>query len=312
MKNNTILYYRIVINSVKFAGILFFIAIFSSCVRDGLDECPEGQVRLRLFVEKFRNKSQDPLADREDIFSDRVSHLRYFLYKDGGLKDQGIIDQLLRTTSGNCHTFDFKDLEFGDYKMLVVANSSKTALTGDAGNGDNLLLTFPGCDDTEDFFSAVFPFTVESNELKEYEVGLARTHGVIRYTFKNMPAEVSDIEIVMENVGSEKWITGDYKIGCKANKRYIMVPVSRQATTEDYVIGTFPTLTGQRSAYHLNLYRAGDTVPYINYMVSDTLTVVRNQLLEIGVTFNNGALDFEIKLDSDWDGTSSGSEVGIQ
>lgn len=299
------------INKIKITGLLLLIAVLSGCVKDGLDVCPEGSVKLNLFVEKFRNKSQNPLDDYEDNFNDRVGHLRYYLYRDGKLNREGIIDKFAKA-SGPSYTFDFQNLEYGSYNMVIVANSTKAALSGDQSVADNLLLTYPGVLDTEDYFTAVFPFEVKSNNVAEYDVGLLRTHGVIRYTFKNMPDDISDIEMVMRNVSSEKWVTGDYKNACEAASRYVIVPLAKQATDDGYVVSTFPSLAGSRSAYYLNVYRNREVEPYLNQLVTDTLTVTRNQLLDIAVTFNKGGLSFEIDLDSEWDGSSSGGETGLE
>jgi len=300
------------ISNVKtIIGLLFITLILSGCVKDGLDECPDGSVKMHLYVEKFRNKSQNPLDDYENNFNDIVGHLRYYLYKDNELKEQGLIDQFTKA-SGPSYILDFQDMEYGEYKMIIVANCTKTALSGDAAIADNLVLTFPGCADTEDFFTAVFPFTVNSNENSEYNVGLLRTHGVLRYTFINMPSDITDIEVVMQNVSSEKWVTGDYKNACEASQKYIIMPLAKQATTEEYVIGTFPTLSGEKSAYYLQMYRNNEKVPYTRHLITDTLTVTRNQLLDIAVTFNNGELSFDIDLDSKWDGSSSGGETGLE
>ena len=139
-----------------------------------------------------------------------------------------------------------------------------------------------------------------------------RTHGVIRYTFENLPDDAEGTEVIMENVSMEKWITGDYKNVCSANKRFI-IPVSelKADSDDDFIIGTFPTLPNNRSIYHLNLYRNGENTPYLTQMISDTLTVIRNQLLEINSTFTDGKFIFNINLDSEWDGSSSGGDGEI-
>jgi len=300
------------IRSIKIVIGIFLLALISqSCVKDGMDECPEGDVRINLFVEKFRNRSQNPLDDYEEDFTSRVSQLRYFLYRENTLVQQGIIDRFTKSTSPS-YTFDLPKLEYGKYNMVIVANSKKTALTGDPSLADNLVLTYPGCADTEDFFTATFPFTVDSNTAADYNVGLLRTHGVIRYTFVNMPSDISDIEVVMQNVSSEKWVTGDYKKVGEASQKYVIVPLEKNAAIGDYVIGTFPSLTGQKSAYYLQMYRNNQPTPYMRQLITDTLTVRRNQLLDIAVTFNKGDLSFVVDLDSDWDGSSSGGETGIE
>lgn len=296
---------------IKIIVIGLLIALFSGCVKDGEELCPPGgRVNIAFFVEKFQNPSENPLDDREEDFASRVSHLRYYIYQNGALYDQGIIDNFTKATSPS-HTFQFTDLEYGNYNMVVVANSTKTALTGDVANADNLLITFPGCAETEDFFTACFPFTVDSDDINEYEVGLLRTQGLIRFTFKNMPEDIGDMEMVMKNVYHEKWVTGDYKNVCEASQRYVKVPL-RKLVEGDYVISTFPTPTDGNSAYHLNVYKERDTTPYISQMISDKLLVRRNQLLDIEVTFNDGFLSFEVDMNSDWDGSNWGGEVVIE
>lgn len=298
-------------NNIKIIGvILLSLFILSGCIKDGQEDCPDGTVRLNLYAEKFRNRSQNPLDDREPVFNNIISHLRYYLYRDDILREQGLVTNFTKSSADH-YAFDFTGLEYGNYKMVIVANSSKTALSGDYALADNLVITYPGALETEDFFTAVFPFTVNSSDPAEYEVGLLRTQGVIRYTFKNMPANISDIEMVMRNVCSEKWVTGDYKKTCEASRRYI-IPLLRQTTTEDYIVGAFPNLIDQKAAYYLNIYRNRESEPYLRQLITDTLTVIRNQLLDIAVTFNNGNLDFEIDMDSKWDGSSSGGETGLE
>lgn len=304
-------------SKIRIIAILLSIAFFSACVKDGEDLCPPepkdltGNAIIHVYAEKFRNKSQNPLDDRVDNFGEVISHLRYFIYKNGELFDEGIIDKFPKADLDR-HTFTISDLEYGEYKMVLVANSIRERLTGVAAKSANLLLTFPGCLDNEDYFTAVFPFSIKDDRNTEYDVGLLRTNGVIRYTFNNMPAEVSDIEVVMKNVYLEKWIDGEYKNVCDANMKYTIIPLKRQTVTDDYIIGTFPTPANEYSAFHINLYQKGETEPYMSRMVAEDLSVIRNQLLDITVTFNNGELDFIIDLDSDWDGTSSGGSVVIE
>lgn len=293
--------------------MLSLIISLFGCVKDGVDECPEcpeAHVKINFFAEKFRNKYQDPLMEREEKFCDRVSHLRYYLYKDGELYSQGMIDSFSDPHSPG-FLMEYSGLKYGNYTVVAVANCSGESLSGDPTKMNQLLLTYPGCETTEDYFTAVFPFTVDAPTSDEYNVGLLRAHGVIRYTFENMPSDISDIEIRMENVYGKKWIAGNYEEGTKVSRRYKMNTTGVKQSVEDYVIGTFPSIAGEKSAYYLNLYREGEITPYISQLISDTLTVTRNQLLEIAVKFNDGNLDFEIDLDSDWDGSHSDVETEL-
>lgn len=299
-------------NNIKIAGVLLLIILFSSCVRDGEDVCPPiGTVRVDLFVEKFRNQSENPLDDREDIFHERINHLNYFIYKDEILYDQGIINELPQVSDPS-YSFLFSGLDYGNYNMVIVANCTQAVLCGDPVVADNLFLNFPGCENSEDFFTAVFPFSVEADEVKEYEVGLMRIHGIIRSTFKNLPNNITDVEIIIGNVSQESWLTGGYRTTCDASRKYTVNPQRKQAIDMSYIMGIFPTLENEKSVYSLNMYKDGETTPYISQIITDDINIKRNQLLDITVTFNDGYLSFEIDMDSDWDGSSPGGEVGIE
>lgn len=314
------------IGKIKIIGLLLLAALVYSCVEDGEIPCPPdpvppattGDARLNLYVERFQNPSEDPLNDVEPNFSDRITHLRYYLYSNAAqtrADDYTLVgENIIATVQNNDQDFyplEFTGLPAGDYKLIIIGNCVNTKLQGDKVNADNLYLIFPGCLDTEDFFSTTHSFTVNPNEVKEDKVGLSRMHGVVRYAFNNLPEDVTHVEVIMENVSNEKWITGDYKKSCKANLRYAMIPVTR--ASEDYVMGSFPTLTDGRSTLHVNFYKTDGDDIYLSQMVSDELSVVRNQLLDVSLEYNDiGQIEIEVTLDNKWDGSSSGGEVGIQ
>lgn len=295
---------------LRITGVLFLIFSLSGCLKDGVNECPGTDIRINFYVEKFANRSSNPLDDTEEKFCDRIGHFRYYLYQNNTLYAQGMVEEF-DTSTGNYYYLDYSQLEYGDYQIIVVGNCTKKALSGDTSDPANLVLTYPGCTETEDFFSAEFKFTVNSPEAKKYDVGLLRTQGVIRYTFINMPSEISELDIIMENVSSEKWITGDYKNACQAFQNYNLTTLTGRTAEDGYIMGSFPTLSGEKSSFYLNLYREGETEPFRSELISNDLTVTRNQLLDIAVTFNDGNISYEILLDSSWGGTSPGGETGI-
>lgn len=298
-------------NLFKISGILFIMTLFMGCdIRDGEDPC-EGEVRINLYAERFQNRSEDPLFEREALFCSRIMHIRYYLYYEGMLKEQGIVDKFDDEGIG-FYTQTFDNLDYGNYNVVFVSNCTRNALTGDPSIADNLVLTYPGTLDTEDYFTAVFPFTVDSENLHEYTVGLSRAHGVVRYTFNNLPEDAVAVGVTMENVGLQKWVTADYMDTFAADMRYAMIPVSRQIDTDEYIMGTFPTVRNERSRLHVGLYRQDDERAYLSQMISDTLTVRRNQLLDIAITYENGTFTHEIILDSSWNGSNSGGEIIIQ
>jgi len=295
------------INNFKILAVLLGTLFLSGCIKDGMIECPpesEANIVLEFYAEKFQNASQNALDDREENFCDRIEHIRYYLYKDGVLIEDSIVTEFDKTAN-SCFTMELDSLEYGQYEMVVVGNSTRNALTGDSVNASNLVITYPGSTDTEDFFTAVFPFTVNSQDSKTYEVGLYRAHGVIRYHFINVPEDLSEVEVLVSNVGSEKWVKGNYINVVDATQLYAITQTATRADIEDnaLLIGTFPTPQNEFSEYHLSLYRKGETSPYFSSMIADTLQVVRNQLIDIVTTFNNGNVDFEIYMDNEWDGS---------
>lgn len=305
-------------NKIYMSGILFLLIMMSGCIKDGLKECPESDITIRLYAERFQNSSENPLDDIENVFTERVTHLRYYLYKDGQMVGEKILPDLLtfRNTSNKAYTLGFDALEYGNYELVVVGNCTKNGLSGNPARINNLLLTYAGCANTEDYFTAVFPFTVNSNDPATYDVGLSRVHGVILYRFVNLPENITAVGVSMENVSNEKWIYGSYANRARAEQQYSVIhptsEVGKPVGSDDFVMGTFPTLSGEKSAYHLSLFREDELLPYSTLLISDTLNVRRNQLLEVIATFRSEyEVDFEINLDTRWDGFNSGG-ISIQ
>lgn len=109
-------------------------------------------------------------------------------------------------------------------------------------------------------------------------------------------------------------IDGDYSGQMEVTK-FIPIEKLMRAANEDedisVVLGTFPTTVGMRSVYRLSLYRNGETKPSYNETVTDTLTIRRNQLLDISTRFTGDIPSFEIRVNTTWDGTNSGGETDI-
>lgn len=291
--------------------LLSVLLLTSSCITEGEELCPTGDVRLHLYAEKFQNRSQNPLDAKEEKFCDRVSHLRYFLYKGDILSQEGIVSEF-NDKDINCYSLDFDNLDYGEYQVLLVCNSSKKALLGDAKKAEDLYLAYPGSTETEDFFTAFFSFNVNSEEKKEYDIGLLRAQGIIRYSFVNMPSDVTKMQIVMENVAGEKWITGDYKNIYRNTQDYTITKPLRDSETNAYVIGTFPTVVNEKSSYFLSLFREGEEEPFISELITDQVDIIRNQLIDITAIFKDGKIDCLIQLNNEWDGWNPGGNGSIQ
>lgn len=288
-------------------GILF---ILSSCIKEDLDPCPLSKVKVNVYAEKFQNPSENAMDNVEGNIKDRIGHLRYYLYQGGKMKKKGIVSDWA-AVNGAFYTLTWEGLDWGDYQLVLVCNSTKNALSGDDNFVDNLLLTYPGCDLTEDYFATVFSFTVDCDCELEFNTALSRVQSIVRYTFKNVPSDLTDIEVEMSRLTARKYITGDYEGEGNAIKKYTIIP-ARAESVPGFVIGTFPTLTDTRALLNMRFYRNHEVGPYYEKLVTDTLRVKRNQLLDIVTTFSDGKIDFEIRLDGSWDGFTPGGDTEIE
>lgn len=300
----------------KLISFLFFL-LLCSCINDDLDECPPevGNIKINIYAEKFQNKSEDPLASREASFNTRLHHLYYYLYKGDKLLERGSVDDLSANTAP-AYSFERSNLDFGDYTLLVLGNCKAAGvITGTGDNRNELILNYPGIDTTDDFFTCVFPFTVNCDCTQEYDAGLQRVHGVIRCNIVNLPENISDVEISINGLSGKKTVTGNYSGNIEVSKRFPVVNAKARTRNQSYVLGTFPTANGQQSAYRLKLYSYGSDVPILDKVIADTLTVQRNQLLDMTTTFDengiNGNIRFEILLGTEWDGSVDGGSTDI-
>lgn len=295
--------------TTKITVFLLSILFLASCINEDLDPCPpeQGNIKINLYVEQFQNKSEDPLASREAAFNQRLHYLCYYLYKGDTLMQQRIVDDLTPNTPP-AYVFEWNNLDFGDYTLVVIGNTdAEGVLEGSGDTRSNLILHYPGVDTTDDFFSCTFPFRVDCNCTEELDAGLKRVHGVLSSRFVNLPANVTAIEVTLDGVSGRKTVCGDYDGDpITVTKRYAVRPTVDGALPA-YVLGTFPTQPGRSSVYHVRLYTAGSDTPIFDKDITNDIQIRRNQLVEITTTFaKDGTFTFEISLDKDWEGTISG------
>lgn len=291
---------------MKWIYILLIGGILSGCIKEDLEPCPAGNVRIKLYVEKFQADPTETFAAAEPHFGDCVDQLRYYLYKEGVVMEQGLLPDCA-SCRDSAYVFHRSGLDFGNYKLVLVANCENGALTGDPGDW---IIVYPGVDQTDDYLTASLPFTVDCNCELSFRTLLERMHGVIRYSFEQLPADITALEMRMTSVGSRKHLEGDYEAVTEVTKR-VDLPASGGAEQVNVVIGTFPTPAGRHSAYYLSLYKKGQTAPVYNDLVTDTLTVVRNQLLEIRTRFNHLYPSFEVNVNTQWDGSLPAGGVEV-
>ncbi len=287
------------------------ILLFSGCIRETLDQCPKGDIEINVYVEKFQAVTHNYRTDMETSFNTRIKDIHYLLFKEQTLIEEGRIEDC-SPYSNPSYVFQRKGLEFGNYCLALISNCSAT-IQGSAPT--ELFFVYAGVNNDEDHFTACFPFTVNCDCKSEYNIYMERTHGVIRYTFHNIPEHTNGIEMTMTNVGNKKVIEGGYLENIDVTKRISIDQLNRATKADNdisVVIGTFPTVTGMHSAYQLRLYKNGQETPWYNETVTDTLTVRRNQLLDISTRFTGDIPSFEVLINTAWDGSTSGGETDIQ
>lgn len=291
---------------MKWIYILLIGGMLSGCIKEDLEPCPAGNVRIKLYVEKFQADPKEAFAEAEPHFGDRVGQLRYYLYKEGNIIEQGSLPDC-SACRDSAYVFHRAGLDFGDYKLILVANGENDVLTGDA---NDWVLVYPGVDRTKDYLTASFPFTVNCNCELSFQTLLERMHGVIRYSFEQIPSDVTSLEMKITPVESRKHLEGGYEGTTEVTKR-VDLTAPGGAERVQVVIGTFPTPPGGHSAYYLSLYREGEATPAYSGRVTDTLTIVRNQLLDIKTRFDQMQPSFEVKVNSRWDGSLPAGGVEI-
>lgn len=298
----------------KIITLLLCLLSLGGCINETLDACPPepgnppetGHAKINLYVEKFRNASADPLAAREDAFNLRLQDICYYLYQGDRLIGQGVADDLT-PYSAPAYVFDFPSLAWGDYTLVAMSNCrAEGLLSGTGADRNEFMLHYPGADTTGDYFTCVFPFTVDCNCELSFDAALQRAHGVVRSRFVNLPGNITAAEVTLDRVYGQKTVCGDYGGDpVTATHRFGIAPVTR-AAAPDYVIGTFPTVAGQHSTYRLKLYAGDSGEPVFDREIPDTLQIARNQLTEITTTFHTDAqehiVSFEVTFDTGWDG----------
>lgn len=293
----------------KLTGILLLLSFFSGCVKETLDTCPEGNVRVNVYAEKFQTGSSAATQDIEEKINQRIYFMHCILYKE----DTYVMDTVIEDLSGNNEPYypvNFSQLPFGDYNLIIVGNCSPEAMSGDFNQWGGLNLLYPGADQTDDLFATLLPFTVDCNCTMQFDTKLRRLLGVVRCEVTAIPEGIDEFEIIFHNVNSQLGKEGIYSNTIQVNKR---MPVVRTRSTapQTALLGLFPTITDQPASYELKLYSNKQSEAVFSQVISDNVPVLRNQLTELLTDFSNGQLEFTVRLDTKWDDSIQGGEVEI-
>ena len=282
----------------------------TGCIKESLDECKTGDIEIKVYVEKFQATSEVIPDDMEASFDTRIKNLRYYLYQGNMLLEQGTIDDLSGVT-GPDYIFRRTDLAFGSYTLALVGNGTDAVLEGSPDQPGGFLLVYPEADRTDDYFTAVFPFTVDCQCVTYLETALQRAHGVVRFHFVNLPPRTVELAMTLEGVSGAKQVTGGFT-GSRDVTYRIPVGALTASDTPQAVIGTFPTANGGQTVYRLALYGTDPQTPFYNGTVSDNVPVKRNQLTDVLATFTpEGDINVSIELDKEWDGSLDGGGTDI-
>lgn len=277
-----------------------------SCVEEDLDACPPegGGVTITLRVEKFRTRPPYDPEELEESFAKRIHSLHYLLYDGQRLIEQGDLEQL-RSADDGSYLFRHDLLPFGAYRLALVANTTAQMMTGTTESPENRFIVYQGENEGDDHFSACLPFEVTCPCSNESETVLQRVHGVTRFRFEQVPADISAIEVSLDNVGERIPLSGEPDRVREVVKR-VRTADLKARNTGSFTLGTFPTLPGQRSSWRMKLFAGNDPKPVYERLVTDTLRIERNQLLDLSVRFTDQQIEFSVDVDPSWDGSNDG------
>lgn len=294
-------------------SVLVVFLFMTGCWKENLSNCWQGEVVINVSAEKFQNTKNDI----EEVFSKRVRTLHYFLYRDSILVEDSIISDCEKLLS-SVYPLKWQKLPFGKYSLLLFANTeSDQVLVGDVNNPASLKIVYPGIEKTKDYFVSRNEFTLDCDCGYLGNVVMERAHGVVQYNLKNIPDNITEIEVIMDQLGSVCGVPNlmIYKSPLTLTYRTPTDPFSTEGKCS-FTLGTFPTPSGSLTTLNLKLFADHDPEHVVyNGIICDTAFVERNQLLRVTTTFpENGILEnvrFGIEVNPRWDG-SHGGDVEVQ
>lgn len=299
MKTNRLLY------------LLPFILLFSSCWKEDLKNCWMGDVTLTIAAEKFQQPATDK-GQLEDNLSARISSIRYYLYKDNTLVQSGIIDNATDLDTGT-HPLSFPKLAFGEYCLGLVANASEEELS-DTTTPEALNLNYPGAEQTKDYFTSCYDFTVDCECGYQDFVILRRTQAVTQFQLKQLPENITGIAVEMHKVAATCQIDTLYKGETIAEYHTTVTEATNAEGIVSFNIGTFPTTGTENASIILKLYADGKSDSPVYQNTLNNVRILRNQLTRISTDFNYtilGNSGFSVTINPDWDGTNNDDETII-
>ena len=225
------------------------------------------------------------------------------------LVDSGPLSEAVRA-EGPYYTFTRTDIPWGEYKLALMANCVETILKGSPEKLDELNIYYTGLGETADYFIDVFPFSIYENKVHEYDTQLKRLHGVVRYNLINVDPEITAVEVSMDGLTRSGCIMGTYSEDFDYTKKVYVNGGSSRATviTDPNIVATFPTMQGRKSSWSIKIYKDDPDEPFYERTISYDVEVVRNRLLDLSMLLEKDNYRFEIRVDTDWNGTTGGGK----
>lgn len=282
---------------------LFLTLTLVGCWKEDLKNCWKGDATIHIVAERFQQPAGGKL---EDKLSARIKNIRYFLYRDNILFEQGIIDDE-GSLSGSDYALVFSKLPFGDYSLALMANANQVDVD-ESSSLDNLVIQYPGVGQSEDYFTASYRFTVDCDCGFQDFVTLYRAHGVTLFELKNLPENITEIEVEIDGLSQSCQMDTTFHGDTQINSRINVADV-KEDNVVSFLLGTFPTLEGTFSNVKVKMYADGDS----NFLVYEKKifekTIFRNQLIKFAADFQNGIstdVQFSVSINPEWDGVSPG------
>ena len=178
-------------------------------MRETLDKCPERNVRINVYAEKFQTNTAAVTQQVEEEIGKRIRFLHCVLY----CEDIYVMDTLIENISGvnvSLVPIDFGELPFGRYNLVIIGNCKSDAMEGDFHRWGGMSLLYLGADRTDDMFGAFLSFTVDCNCALQFETKLRRLLGVVSCEIKGIPDEVTEFEVIFHRVNSRLSEGGNY------------------------------------------------------------------------------------------------------
>lgn len=280
-----------------------------SCIEEKLNACPPegGSVEIRLRVEKFQARTPYTPDELEADFGARVHSLCYLLYADGRFIEQGELSDT-RAAGADTYVFRHDPLPFGQYRLAFAANTSARALAGKPDAPELCYIPYRDDGSNDDYFRSDLWFEVACPIRNQFDAVLQRVHGVTRFRMENIPADIVAAEVTLDNVGQLMPLCGDPEVTCEVTERIPVADNTRAACS--CTLGTFCTPPHVRTSWRLKLYGRDGGAPVYDRVVTDTLRIECNQLIDLKARFKDadftGDIEFTVDIDTTWDGSNDG------